>query len=59
MIVATLGFGQHYLFDLVVAVPYAMAVHKIGTGFGLNAVSDRRLTSAGALACHNPQISMP
>lgn len=30
--IATLGSGQHYLFDLVVAVPYAITVCKLGKG---------------------------
>jgi hypothetical protein len=27
---ATLGSGQHYLFDLLVAIPYAMVVYRLG-----------------------------
>jgi len=30
MVVATLGSGEHYLFDLVIAIPYAILIAKIG-----------------------------
>ena len=30
IVIATLGSGQHYLFDLVVAVPYAVLMLRLG-----------------------------
>jgi PAP2 superfamily len=42
---ATLGFGEHYLFDLVMAVPYSMAVVSMARRLRFSATLPARLPS--------------
>jgi hypothetical protein len=44
-VLATLGFGEHYLIDLVVAVPFALTVETIAT-YGSRQTFRLRIASA-------------
>jgi hypothetical protein len=51
IVVATLGSGEHYLFDLVVAIPYTFLIFRLGK-------IEWRLSEKNAVDSHLSQISM-
>ncbi len=59
MLVATLGFGQHYVIDLVAAVPYAVLTQAIGTAVPAVLRRRRAALMGGCAALTLAWVSLP